>query len=230
MIRRVALITLAGLLVVVGVWYMVFWRSETSHLKALKAQESQAAANVSQLQVQLDALKILQREVPVEKVDLSKLQQDVPEGPSLDQLVDTVNHAASAAGVTLTSIATPYPSGWGGGPSTTGPASGSGPPSMSLSISVNGNNSQLLRFITALDSEPRLYVVDNFTLDSSSEAASGITSLTVEAFYVSAAAADPASDFSLTELGLAPTKTVHIVIHPKPPAPVKAKATAHSHG
>ena len=80
MMRRVALIALAGFLVVVAGWYLVFWRSESSHLRALKAQESKAAANVSQLESQLSALRVLQREVPAEKAAIDKLDQDIPQG------------------------------------------------------------------------------------------------------------------------------------------------------
>ncbi len=126
MMRRVALIALGGLLVVVAGWYMAFWRSESSHLKALKAQETQAAENVSQLQTQLASLRILQREVPAERSALVKLDQAIPDGPSLDQLLDVVNHAASAAGVSLTSISTPMPNGWGGSASTQSSTGGSG--------------------------------------------------------------------------------------------------------
>lgn len=114
LMRRVALMALVGLLVVVAGWYLVFWRSENSHLKALKVQETQAAGNVSQLETQLASLRVLQREVPAEEAALNELEQAVPEGPSLDQLLDVVNHAASAAGVSLTSISTPMPAGWGG--------------------------------------------------------------------------------------------------------------------
>jgi Tfp pilus assembly protein PilO len=226
LMRRVALISLAGLLVVVAGWYLVFWRSETSHLHALKTQESKAVANVSQLETQLAALRVLQREVPAEDAALGKLDQDVPQGPSLDELLDVINHAATVAGVTLASVTTPEPSGWGGPSSTStqGAASGPGPQTMTLAISVNGNNAGLLRFITALDSAPRLFVVDNFSLNSSSQSAIGSTALTVETYYVSSASGDPASDFSLAKVTSAPTpsRVVHAV------APLTHTTTAKS--
>ena len=233
MMRKVALIALLGVLVVFAGWYMVFWRSESSHLRALKVQESKAAANVSQLEMQLGALRVLQREVPAEKAALSKLDQDIPEGPSLDELLNVVNRAATTAGVTLTSVGTPQPAGWGGstsGQSTaSSTSSGSGPETMTLSIAVNGNNAGLLRFITALDSAPRLFVVDNFSLNSSSQTSTGATGLTVETYYVSSATGDPASDFALPKATPAPPTTVN----PSAPAthtvPVKTKVTATSH-
>jgi Tfp pilus assembly protein PilO len=193
MMRRVALIALAGFLVVVAGWYLVFWRSESSHLRALKAQEAKAATNVSQLETQLSALRVLQREVPAEKAAIDKLDQDIPQDPSLDQLLDDVNHAATTAGVRLSSITTPQPSGWGTSTGTQSTTGGSGPQSMTLSIAVNGNNTGLLRFITALDSAPRLFVVDNFSLNNAAPGSTGSTGLTVETYYLSSTSNDPAA-------------------------------------
>jgi Tfp pilus assembly protein PilO len=193
MMKRVALFALVGLFVVVTGWYVGFWRSETSHLKAVKVQETQAQNNVSQLEGQLAALRALQREVPAEETAMSKLRQAVPEGPSLDQLLDVVNHAALVAHVGLTAVGTPMPTGWGATAGAQGSASGQGPETMSLSISVNGNNAHLLRFITALDSAPRLFVVDNFSLNNTAQGTTGSTGLSVETYYVTSAAADPAS-------------------------------------
>ena len=222
--RRVALIALSGLLVVVAGWYVVFWRAESSHLQAMKAQEAKTAANISQLDTQLGALRVLQRDVPAENAALDKLDQEIPEGPSLDQLLDVVNHAAAQAGVTLTAISTPEPTGWGGSASAQGTTTGPGPLSMSLSISVDGNNSRLLRFINELDSAPRLFVVDNFSLNSSSQSSSGSTGLTIETYYVSSAAGDPASDFPLTNVASELNKTARAVAPVTHGAPGQAKA------
>ena len=201
MIRRVALLALVGLVVVVGGWFGLFWRSETSHLHKLEGQRTEAIGNVDQLQGELAALKALQLKTPAERAALSTLQQAVPEGPSLDQLLDALNNAALSAGVTVSSIATPTPAGWAGSTSgTPATASGAGAQSMSLSVSVNGTNQQVLRFVSALDSEKRLFVVDTFSLDGSSQAthgqaAVGSTALTVQAFYISSTSNDPASLF-----------------------------------
>jgi Tfp pilus assembly protein PilO len=229
MMRKVALIALGGLLVVVAGWYMVFWRSESAHLKALNAQESKAAANVSQLEGQLGALRVLQREVPAENAALSKLDQDIPEGPSLDELLDVVNHAASVADVKLTSLGTPEPANWGASGSTQGTTSGPGPQVMTLSISVDGNNAGLLRFITALDSAPRLFVVDSFSLNSSGQNVTGSTGLTVETYYISAASGNPASNFPLMKVASAPTISVQAVTPARHSTAVKAKGKSSAH-
>jgi hypothetical protein len=202
---KVGAVALGGLLVVVGVWYGLFWRSETSHLQVERQDQAQASNNVSMLQGQVAALEALQKKIPAERAQLAKLRQVVPDGPSLDQLLVTIVDAASKAGVAVQSVGMPVPSGWGGSPAAGATApTASGPQSITLPISVSGDAARLMRFITALDAESRLFVVTQFSLSSPSvagaaqaAAAQGTTSLTVEAFYVSAASADPAADFAV---------------------------------
>jgi hypothetical protein len=67
-------------------------------------------------------------------------------------------------------------------------------------------------------------VVDNFSLNGSSQSSSGSTALTIETYYVSSAAGDPASDFSLTNVASEPNKTVHAVAPVTHGAPGQAKA------
>jgi hypothetical protein len=102
--------------------------------------------------------------------------------------------------MSLTSIGTPAPSGWG----VTGPAAvptGPGPQSIAISIGVQGSDVGMLRLVTDLDSEPRLLVVNSLNLDSapsasgSSNAASSATpnaySVSATAFFVSVASNNP---------------------------------------
>jgi Tfp pilus assembly protein PilO len=201
MIRKVALMALGGLVVVIAVWFGLFWRPEGSHLSALVKEQSQAQTHVDQLVGQLDALKALQLKTPGERAALSKLEQAVPEGPSLDQLLDSLNRSALDAGVSLTSVSTPTPAGWAGSSAATGGGSGGGPQSLNLSISVTGTNAQVLRFVNVVESASRLFVVDNFSLSGPTQAAkgqpaAGATSMNIQAFYISAASGDPASLFS----------------------------------
>ncbi|MGH9104401.1 MAG: hypothetical protein ACRDZX_00920 [Acidimicrobiales bacterium] len=215
LVQRVGAFALVGLLIVVGIWYAALWRPETSHLRAEGQLQSQAASNVASLQGQLASLQVLSKRVPAERKALSKLDQAVPDGPSLDQLLDAINTAAAKAGVPLTAIGTPMPTGWGQpaaspGSAASAPATGTttGPPSISLTISIGGTAARVLKFVTALGSQRRLFVVDSFSLTTSPATspasgksrapATGLgTSLTVEAFYVSATSANPASTFPL---------------------------------
>ncbi len=209
--QRIALITVAALLVVVGVWYVALWRPAQSHIDSLRAQQVTAAANVETLQAQVDVLRAQERRLPAERAALVKLDEAIPADPGLDQLLKVVDNAVAEAGMTLTSIGTPPPSGWG----TSGAAPSSataGPQSITVSIGVLGSDTQMLRLVTDLNSEPRLFVVNSLTLDSlpgsatpassagvttgagtsGSSASDGNTySVSVTAFFVSGASNNP---------------------------------------
>ena len=220
MIRRVALIGLVSLLVVIGIWYVAFWGPENSQLKKARSNEAQAETSVVSLSAQLAAMRAQVRQVPAERATLALLNEAVPEGPSLDELLKTITAAAAKAHVGLISIGTPEPAGWGS-PATAAAAPPPGPPTITLSIGINVTSSlQILDFVTALEAQPRLYVVDGVDLPdlpgaasvpsdkgsgksltghsaggsaAGDTAAGQATSLTVQAFYVSASSNDPAS-------------------------------------
>ena len=104
--QRIALITVAALLVVVGVWYVALWRPAQSHIDSLRAQQVTAAANVETLQAQVDVLRAQERRLPAERAALVKLDEAIPADPGLDQLLKVVDNAVAEAGMTLTSIGT----------------------------------------------------------------------------------------------------------------------------
>lgn len=210
MLRRLLAAGLCGLVVVVGLWYGALWRTETSHLARERSQEAQAVAQVAQLDAQLAILRSEDKQLPADRAGLAKLDQEVPEGPSLDQLLDTINSAALSAGVVLSAVSTPEPAGWGSLPTPTAtgaPAAsssaGAGPQSINLSVVAAGSETQLLRFVSLVDSQPRLFVVQSFALNSATDTASARgqgagTNFSIKAFYVSSTTADPASSFALS--------------------------------
>jgi hypothetical protein len=220
MIRRVALIALAGLVIVTGIWYVAFWGPESSQLKTARTDEAQAETNVVSLTGQLAGIRAELRQLPGERATLALLNQAVPEGPSLDELLKTITAAAAKAHVGLTSIGTPQPAGWGTSAAAQG-AAPAGPPTITLSIGITAaSNLEILNFVTALETQPRLYVVDSLALQDfagtgspasakgsgksltghsagASEATNAdpvqATSITVQAFYVTASSNDPAA-------------------------------------
>jgi Tfp pilus assembly protein PilO len=199
--RRIALITLSALILVVGVWYGALWRPAEKHLATLRAQQVLAANNVLTLQAQADALRAQQKQLPQDKVALAKLAAAIPADPGLDQLIKVIDNAAGEAGVSLTSLGTPPPSGWGTSGPSSAAAQGPGPQDMTISVGFQGSDRGMLQFVTDLDSEARLFVVDSFSLNSaprasgpsSSTGSAGAStySVTVTAFYVSGASNNP---------------------------------------
>lgn len=199
MTRRVVLITLCALVLVVGVWYGALWRPAEKHLATLRSQQTTAADNVLALQFRVGALRAEQKQLPKEKRALAELEAAIPADPGLDQLIKVIDSAANKAGVSLTSLGTPPPSGWGTTAASTAP--GPGPQDMTVNVGLQGSDRSILQFVTALGSEPRLFVVDSFSLNSAPGAsgASGTAgpattstySVTVSAFYLSGASNNP---------------------------------------
>jgi Tfp pilus assembly protein PilO len=201
MTRRIALITLGALVIVVGAWYGALWRPAEKHLATLRSEQTVAASNVMTLQAQADALRTEQKQLPKDRLELSKLQTAIPDGPSLDQLIKVIDNAAREAGVSLTSLATPAPAGWGSSGATSSVAPSPGPQDFQVSVGLDGSDRGVLQFVTDLDSQPRLFVVDSFSLNSApgsvaaagaaAPATAGAYSVGVTAFYVSAASNNP---------------------------------------
>ena len=190
--QRIGLAAAVAIVVVLVVWFMAFWKPEGSSLRAAQKSEAQAAAQVASEQAQIATLKADAPKVVKEKAVLNRLVQEVPDGPSLDQMLVTVNRAAAAAGVTLNAVGTPEPSGWGTPPASSSPTTATGPPYISLSLGVTGSQAQVLKFVSALDAQPRLYVVNSFSLSAPSAGHTAIsTTLTVQGFFESAASNNP---------------------------------------
>ncbi|MGC8626852.1 MAG: hypothetical protein ACP5VR_04715 [Acidimicrobiales bacterium] len=192
-IKRVVAGAVAVIVVVVIAWYAALYRPEVRRVATLDSEQGQLASKVSGLQAQFLALRAEQRRVPAERVALKALQQAVPDGPSLDQLLREVNEAAQVSGVRLTSIGTPAPTGWGASGGTTGQSTSTGVPSLAVSLSVNGSSAQVLRLVTALDKQKRLFVVRSFNLNEGSTTGGGgqSTNLVVDAFYANASSDVP---------------------------------------
>jgi Tfp pilus assembly protein PilO len=236
MIRRLGIGALGGVLLLAVVWYGVFWGPESSRLKAAQKQQSQVESNIETLTAQIAGLRAQQRQLPGDREALAQLNNAVPEGPSLDQLLTSITAAAAAAHVGLESIGTPAPAGWGTTAAAAAAAVAS--PSITLSIGINATgSSQVLAFVSALESQPRLYVVDSFEIanvsaasvrtssapapklhglkgtsgkSAESSSAGQSTSLLVQAFYVTASSNDPASlnvSFGAAPTSKRPSKT-----------------------
>jgi len=190
--QKVAALAVAAAALVLTVWFVAFWGPEGSSLQAAKKAEAQAAAQVASDQAQIALLRADAPKVAREKVVLQKLVQELPDGPSLDQMLITVNRAAAVSGVKLSSVGTPEPSGWGTPPGSATPVTTAGPQSISLSLGVTGTPARVLRFVSALDTQPRLYVVNSLSLSLPPAGHSVIsTTLTVQGFYQSATSNNP---------------------------------------
>jgi Tfp pilus assembly protein PilO len=195
MMRRVGMFALIAVVAVVGVWYGLFWRPESSHLAAARTQEQQAAAEVNTEQATLFQLRAQHSKLGQQEALLGRFLKAVPDGPSLDEVMSTLNSAAANAGVMITTIGTPTPSGWAGSTSNTATVASAGPDSLDISLTVDGSTAQVLKFVTALDNEPRTYVVGSFGLSAGNGALTAGTqqraTLSVSVFFQSTTSNNP---------------------------------------
>lgn len=165
--KRIAII--AGLLVVVMLvgWYEGFYRSENSHIGALKAKEQTAQSAVLSLDSQYAALVSSEKRLPAERAALAKLNKLLPAGPDLDTLEKLLSEATTAAGVTLDSVSTPPPAGFGSQTIVAGGTAAAGPEQLMVTLGVTGSQHQLAHLYRILDTDSRLFVIDNCVLDFS---------------------------------------------------------------
>jgi Tfp pilus assembly protein PilO len=197
MMRRVGLFALIAVVVVVVGWYGLFWRSENAHLSAARTQEQQSALQVSTERSTLFGLEAQYKKLGQDQSVLQQLVKAVPNGPSLDELMDTLNAAATKSGVVIGTVTTPTPQGWASDQAVTPPAqsTGSGPESIDVNLSVGGTEAQVLRFVAALDDQPRIYVINSFALTGGSgpllPGSAENASLSVEMFFQSASSSNP---------------------------------------
>lgn len=197
MMRRVGMFALIAVGVVVLVWYGLFWRSENAHLSAAHAQEQKSATQVSSEQATLFSLEAQHKKLGQDEAALQQLVKAVPNGPSLDELMNTVNSAATQSGVVIGTITTPTPEGWASDQVVSPPpqATGAGPESIDVNLTVGGTEAQVLKFVSALNDQPRIYVINSFALTGGSgpllPASPENASLSVEMFFQSDSSSNP---------------------------------------
>jgi Tfp pilus assembly protein PilO len=200
MTRRVGLFALIAVVVVVAGWYAVFWRSENAHLAAARAQEQQSAQEVTSERGTLFGLEVQHKKLAQDEATLHQLIKALPNGPSLDEMMDTLNAAATQSGVVIGTVSTPTPQSWASSaPVSNGSSSqltGPGPESIDVSLTVGGTEAQVLNFVKALDDQPRIYVVNSFALTAAGAGpllpgTHETASLSVNMFFESASSSSP---------------------------------------
>lgn len=152
--KRIGAVTAVAVVVLVAAWYLALFSPQKSHLA--KAHKAQAAAEqqVGSLESQVAGLRALQRQIPADKTKLAAYDNAVPDNPQLASAIRLIQGAANASGVHLSAI----------GPSNATTASTTGVPTVPVSLTTTGSYSQLMSFISALDSMPRTLVVNGINI------------------------------------------------------------------
>jgi Tfp pilus assembly protein PilO len=171
--RRIATISAAAVIVLVAIWYVALWHPGTKHLAAAHQAQADAQQQVDQLNTQVAHLHGLVKEAPADKARLTQLETGLPDDPSLDTALDDLNRVAVSSGVTLSSVGPSAPADQTPGTGTA--SASSGPQSIALSMAASGQPAQVIAFLQALTTMPRLIVVDQVGLSTGSSSAAQIS-------------------------------------------------------
>ena len=186
--RRVILVAVAACLLVAGAWYAFLWSPQSSEIRSARDHAATAEQQQKDLDLKLRGLQATQKKLPELKAQLDVLRAAMPDAPQLDNAIQTVQDAAKAAGVDLTTV-TPAPlaapvkpapvvsaaANGTGSTTTTTPAAQAVPaPSaavteMKVNIAVTGTYLQVIDFVNRLNAAPRLVVVDALGLSGQAD-------------------------------------------------------------
>ena len=180
---RVPLLIAAGALVAAIILWAVLISPQNSKLSSLKAQQTQLQTQQTQLEAKLSSLKSEQQKLSANCADLEKIDTQIPsvQNPTdIDaeesSFESQFNALTASTGVSLTQFSGFSPV---TADSTTGSSTAATPTGVTAvptTLAVTGDYEHIMKFISGLDSFPRLFVIQNFALTiggSATTAASG---------------------------------------------------------
>ncbi|HWE69482.1 MAG TPA: hypothetical protein VG205_03920 [Acidimicrobiales bacterium] len=158
--------------------YALLIAPQTSKLSSLNAQKSTLQTQETQLQTRLTTLQAEKQALPTKCASLQKITLQIPSvqnpGDLAAEQASFYNQLTALVGSSGTSIPSfawtgNSPTGAAATTATTTPAAGSTPATsgvvpVPVKMHITGNYGQMSSFIAGLDSFPRLFVIQSFTL------------------------------------------------------------------
>jgi len=183
--RNPILIGVAGVLVAILLYAFVY-SPQTSKLSSLQSQETSLTSNQAQLQSQLAILQSEKQKLPANCADLTKINTQIPSVQTPGELAaeqssfyDQLTQLVSTSGTAIpsfswqTTTTTPSASSSAAATPTT-----NGVVPVPVTMSIVGNYGQMSAFVSGLDSFPRLFTIQTFTLSLSSPTSAATTPTT----------------------------------------------------
>ncbi|HEX3462367.1 MAG TPA: hypothetical protein VHT49_15785 [Acidimicrobiales bacterium] len=185
--------------------YALLISPQSSKLSSLNTQKTQLAAQQQQLQAKLTSLQTEKQQLPTKCTSLQKISVQIPSVLTPGDLAaeqasfyNQLTALVGSSGTSIPSFAWTGNTGAAGTPTTTTPpAAGTTPATTGVTpvpvkMHITGNYAQMTAFIAGLDSFPRLFVIQTFTLavgataatPSSGTPASGGATATTPALWV----------------------------------------------
>lgn len=167
--RKIALGTLAAVLVVAVAWYALLWKPTTRNLHTAQATAATAQADLSRLRVQVASLSAQDRRLPQEEHRLASLEVSVPRTVSVTTVIDQMTAVAHSAGVDLSSesqsLPTPAATSSSGSAATPGPVAGL--QQLQLNLTATGSYKQVMAFLHGLGRMPRATIIQSVSIAGS---------------------------------------------------------------
>ncbi|MHB1711611.1 MAG: hypothetical protein ACYCV7_09435 [Acidimicrobiales bacterium] len=207
-------------LVVAILLYAILISPQSAKLAALTAQQTQLQTQQTQLRAKLESLRIEKQQLPGKCAALRKISVQIPSvqnpGDLAAEQSSFYNQLTALVGSSGTSIPSFAWTGGSGATATTPAATAtstvkgvSGVVPIPVTMHITGTFGQMSNFVAGLDSFPRLFVIQSFTLSigsagspSGSGAATAVASPSTPALWVGQApTSGSAGPYSLSLAG-----------------------------
>ena len=163
----VGMAVVAVLVIGAGGWFLLI-SPKRSEAAALDAQATSQLATNASLQTTLSMLKAQAKDLPKQQAKIAAVAAKIPDNPALPALIRSLDKAALAAGVDLSSISPQAPAPDVAGPTGKGAAAVAGAAGVRMKIPVTilvyGKYFQIEQFFNSLEGLPRAMKVTSFTL------------------------------------------------------------------
>jgi Tfp pilus assembly protein PilO len=162
--------------IVASGWFLLV-SPKRGDASALRAESASAESANTELRGKLEQLKALAPELPKRQAEFAAIRRQIPDNPSLPQLIRQLNTAAKKSNTDLISVspATPVEVVTATEPTATGAAAPSTDKLMQvpLTLSLTGSYSELEDMINELEGLRRSMLVTSFTLTPDSAGTTG---------------------------------------------------------
>ncbi len=162
--KRVVVIAVAASAVLVLVWYLVLFSSQSHSLHKANVQVAAANSQAVSLRSQIVVLQQEKAQLPAATAKLTTLELALPNTPALDKLIDDINAAAAQSGINWQNVTPVKPATYTGQATASGQNFIGGMQSVSVTLGVTGAYKQILAFVTDLNGMSRLLDVGSINL------------------------------------------------------------------
>jgi len=181
--NRTALLAIAGILLIIIIWLLVFFIPQGNKLSKLDAKATTLQAQVQAGQAKVTLLKKEALNTPALEAISQQLTSYVPPDPGIYPYITTISNTANSAKVNIVSLA----------PGTPMAVPGTNFLSIGFTVAVSGTYDQFLSFIQGIYALPRLTQINTVSITGGGPQTSRSTTLNMTATLTIFTTAKPTS-------------------------------------